>query len=72
MFFKRPKKHEKTENHQHSLRFVIVTVLSSTLILCVVGSIVLTIHNQPTPDLVTDIAQSSFATLTGMVISHKV
>ncbi len=70
MFFKRPKKQEKTENHQHSLSFAVVTVLSSTLIVCVVGSIVLTIHNQPTPDLVTDLAQSSFATLTGMLITR--
>ncbi len=70
MFFKKTKKQDKTENNQHPLSFAIAKVLSFTLILCLVGSIVLTIQNKPTPNLVTDLAQSSFATLTGMLITR--
>ncbi|MGK7954133.1 MAG: hypothetical protein AB4063_02520 [Crocosphaera sp.] len=69
MFFKKPKKQDKPDNDHNSLSVNIAKVLSLTLIVCLVGSIVLTIKDKPTPDLVTDLAQSSFATLTGMLIT---
>ncbi|CCQ58308.1 hypothetical protein CWATWH0005_3026 [Crocosphaera watsonii WH 0005] len=34
------------------------------------GSIVLSLQGKRTPDLVSDLAQSSFATLTGMLITR--
>ncbi|MDJ0662119.1 MAG: hypothetical protein QNJ42_21930 [Crocosphaera sp.] len=70
MFFKKPNKQDKLDNNQHPLSVNIAKVLSSTLIVCVVGSIVLSIQDKPTPDLITDLAQSSFATLTGMLITR--
>ena len=70
MFFKQPKKQDKPNNDRHYLSVNIAKVLSLTLIVCVVGSIVLTIQDKPTPDLVADLAQSSFATLTGMLITR--
>ncbi|EAZ92527.1 hypothetical protein [Crocosphaera chwakensis] len=70
MFLKKSNKHDKPDNNQHSLSVNIAKVLSLTLIVCVVGSIVLSIQDKPTPDLVTNLAQSSFATLTGMLITR--
>ncbi|WP_107668769.1 hypothetical protein [Cyanothece sp. BG0011] len=70
MWFKQAKKENKPDNNQHSLSVNIAKVLSLTLIVCLVGSIVLSIQDKPTPDLVTDLAQSSFATLTGMLITR--
>lgn len=70
MFFKKSNKQNQPDNTQHSLSVNIAKVLSLTLIVCLVGSIILSIQDKPTPDLVTDLAQSSFATLTGMLITQ--
>ncbi len=70
MFFKKPNKPNKLDHDQHSLTVTIAKVLSFTLILCLVGSIVLSIQGKATPDLVSDLAQNSFATLTGMLITR--
>ncbi len=70
MFFKKPNKTNKLDNDPHYLSFTIAKVLSLTLILCILGSIVLSIQGKATPNLISHIAQSSFATLTGMLITR--
>ena len=70
MFFKKPNKSQKLDNDKHDLSFTIAKVLSCTLILCIFGSIVLSLQGKRTPDLVSDLSQSSFATLTGMLITR--
>ena len=70
MFFKKPNKPDKLDNEQPLLNVTIAKVLCFTLILCLVGSIVLSIQGKATPELVSDLAQSSFATLTGMLITR--
>ncbi|MGK7885206.1 MAG: hypothetical protein AB4057_11350 [Crocosphaera sp.] len=70
MLFKKAKKPKKLDNDKHDLSFTIAKVLSFTLILCILGSIVLSIQGKATPNLISHLAQDAFATLTGMLITR--
>ena len=70
MLFKKRNKPNKLDNEKHYLSFTIAQVLSLTLILCIFGSIVLRIQGKATPNLISHLAQSSCATLTGMFITR--
>ena len=47
----------------------IVKIMSQIIILCISGSIILTLTGKTTPDLVNTLGTGSFGTLTGMLIS---